>query len=140
MILVCEFKTGLNYITVVHVDNSYIADVSGILTWNVHHSIYIYILITFKTKTKNFTEICVDLNLLMFTVFTLVFIIYLFIYYLNLSLFSLIWISTSLIFSLNTHESIHYFSRLLCIKMSLHVNIKFCVEYDIFKYDVTCSM
>jgi hypothetical protein len=91
MILVCEFKTGLNYITVVYVDNSYIVDVSGILTLEMYIIVYIYILlITFKTKTKKFTEFCVDLNLLMFTVFTLIYIIYLFIYYLNLSLFSLI--------------------------------------------------
>jgi hypothetical protein len=88
---VCEFKTGLNYITVVYVDNSYIVDVSGILTLEMYIIVYIYILlITFKTKTKKFTEFCVDLNLLMFTVFTLIYIIYLFIYYLNLSLFSLI--------------------------------------------------
>lgn len=87
----CEFKTGLNYITVVYVDNSYIVDVSGILTLEMYIIVYIYILlITFKTKTKKFTEFCVDLNLLMFTVFTLIYIIYLFIYYLNLSLFSLI--------------------------------------------------
>lgn len=123
-------NTGLDCITIVHVDNSYIADVSGILTFEMYIIVYI-LLITFKTKTKFFTEFCVDLNLLTMYVYSF----YTYIYYLSVYL---LFKSEFIQFNLNLdiivytlHFLIDIFIKVhmnpfiisqstLCIKMSLH--------------------
>ena len=80
MILVCEFKTGLNYITVVYVDNSYIVDVSGILTLEMYIIVYIYIVNYIQNKDKTIHRI------LCRSQFTYVYSFYTYIYYLSVYL------------------------------------------------------
>jgi len=111
MILVCEFKTGLNYITVVYVDNSYIVDVSGILTLEMYIIVYIYVLlITFKTKDKKIHRI------LFRSQFTYVYSFYTYIYYLS-------------VYLLFKSEFIQFNLNLDIIVFTLHFLIDIFIKY-----------